>query len=296
MGYELWTSPVTGYRRTGTRLKELRLLFETGVAARAIFEPLQSCPSEADAVEITKILHDRDYDVVGVQEQRDGPVIGFVVRDSLHGGVVRSHLQQMTAGYLISDATPLASLLTIFKTREYAFVLVGPDVRGIITRADLGKPAVRVYLFGLISLLEMHLTFWVKDAYPNDSWKERMSDARLRKAEKLLADRKSRRQQMDLVDCLQFCDKRDLMLGCGQVCDALDIGGKDKAKGFLVRAEALRDLLAHSQQDLTEGSSWEEMIDVVEWVEAVVHKSDRLVEEKAVQSAAGNPNLLWNSA
>jgi hypothetical protein len=203
----------------------------------------------------------------------------------LNEGIVRSHLQTLTSEHLISDSTPLANLLSIFKTRERAFVLVGQHVRGIITRADLNKPPVRVYLFGLVSLLDMHLTYWVTTSYPADSWKEHLSAARITKAETLLADRQSRRQQTDLVDCLQFCDKRDLILARNDLRDSLGLGQKKAAEKFLVKAEKLRDLLAHSQKDLTEGSSWVELVEVVEVVEAVVHRSDELVERNATQSA-----------
>jgi hypothetical protein len=84
MGYQLWTSPVTGYRRTGTRLRELRHLFENGITAQAILEPLQSCPPDANAIEIAQLLHARDFDVVGVKEESGGEVFGFVFRDSLN--------------------------------------------------------------------------------------------------------------------------------------------------------------------------------------------------------------------
>ena len=296
MGYQLWTSPTTGYRRTGTRLRELRNLFESGITARAILEPLLSCPSGANAIEVSKILHDMDFDVGGVQEDPRGHVIGFVYRESLKDGIVRDHLNKMTAEHLISDSTPLASLLSILKTKEHVFVLVGQHVEGIITRADLNKPPVRVYLFGLISLLEMHLTYWVKDAYPNDDWKEKLSDSRLKNAEELLAKRESRNQQTDLVDCLQFCDKRDLIIVRESVRNSLCLADKNSAKKRLVRAEELRNLLAHSQQDLTQGSSWEEVIEVVEWVETVVYTSDDLVEKNAPKSVGDNQNRMLKSA
>jgi predicted transcriptional regulator len=147
MRYPLWISP-TGYRRTGTRLKELRNLFEIGITARAILEPLLSCDSEANAIEVAKILLDKDFDVAGVQESPDGHVIGFVFRDSLKDGIVRNHLNKMTTEHRISDSTPLASLLSIFKTKEHVFVWVGQHVGGIITRADLGKPPMRTIYSG----------------------------------------------------------------------------------------------------------------------------------------------------
>ena len=212
MGYQLWTSPITGYRRRGTRWRELKYLFEDGITAQAILEPLQSCPSEANAIDYARLLHGKDFDVAGVQEESGGAVIGFVFRDALKTGIVRSHLQKFTAECLISDSTPLANLLSVFRGKERVFVLMGQEVTGIITKADLHKPPVRVYLFGIISLLEMHLTYWIARSYPNDGWKQRLSGRRVARAEELLANRRSRGQQTELVDCLQFCDKRDLIL------------------------------------------------------------------------------------
>jgi predicted transcriptional regulator len=189
---QLWTSPVTGrLRRAGTRLKELRNLFESGISARAIFERLLCCLSEEDAIEISKVLSGKGFDVAGVQEAPNGPVIGFVFRDSLQDGIVRNHLNQMTSEHLISDATPLASLLSIFKSKDRVFVLVGQHVVGIVTKADLDKPPMRLYLFGLISLLEMHLTYWIKKAYPSEEWKGILTPDRLQKAEDLRLDRRN---------------------------------------------------------------------------------------------------------
>ena len=61
---------------------------------------------------------------------------------------------------LISDATPLAQIFSGPGERQHSFVLAGGSVSGIVTRADLNKSPARIYLFGLVSLLEMHLVFW----------------------------------------------------------------------------------------------------------------------------------------
>lgn len=296
MGYELWTSPITGYRRKGTRLAELRSLLGAGITAHAVLEPLQSCPADAAATAMPTVLRQRDFDVAGVQSRRGGPVIGSVTRDSLKDGLVRDHLQPITADALISDATPLPSVLTVLKGRPHAFVLIGAGVRGIVTRADLNKPPVRVYLFGLISLLEMHLGFWVRAAYAADSWQAKLAAKRLAEAKKLQADRRKRNQDMSLVECLQFCDKRDLVLARKNLRERLSLGSKTKALDLLKRAEDLRNLLAHSQQDLVKGSSWEDVISLVEWVEAVVHASDQQVEQAARNAAGRGRDSLWASA
>jgi hypothetical protein len=107
--------------------------------------------------------------MAGVQREPRSEVAGFVLRESLTTGLVRDHVQMLAAEHLISDATPLADLLSILGTKERLFVLIGQNVRGIVTRSDLNKPPVRVYLFGLVSLFEMHVTFWTNATYPNES-------------------------------------------------------------------------------------------------------------------------------
>lgn len=296
MGYQLWTSPITGYRRKGTRLAELRSLLGSGITAHAVLEPLQSCPADAEASAMARILRLRDFDVAGVQAKRNGPVIGFVARESLMGGLVKDHMQVLTADALISDATPLSSLLTALKGRQHAFVLIGLAVRGIVTRADLNKPPIRVYLFGLISLLEMHLGFWIRAVYTGESLQSRLTARRLEIARKLQADRRKRNQDVSLVECLQFCDKRDLVLAQRNLREKLDLGSKSQAINFLKRAEDLRNRLAHSEQDLVKGSSWDSVISLVEWVESVVHVSDQHVEQIAVRAAQRDEAGLWASA
>src|SRR5262245_9439460 len=131
MGDQLWTSPITGHRRRGTRLSELRSLTETGITAHAILEPLKSCPAEAPALEAARMLRRRDFDVAGIKESPDGPVIAWVRTDELKDEMVRDHGRSLTADELISDATPLSSVLRTLKQRQFAFVLIGSEVRGI---------------------------------------------------------------------------------------------------------------------------------------------------------------------
>jgi hypothetical protein len=292
MGYQLWTSPITGYRRKGTRLSDLRSVLGAGIVARTILEPLQCCSSEASAHEIEGILNERGFDVAGVQAVQNGPVIGFVVRGALGGGSVKEHTSPMSAEHLISDATPLGDLLTVLRAKERVFVLVGSEVKGIITRADLNKPPVRVYLFGLMSLLEMHLRFWVRRFYGEDSWKQKLKKDRLEAANKLQVKRRGRNEEITLLDCLQFCDKRDLLLASSDLRAKLGLDSKKQAERLLKKAEDIRNRLAHSQQDLVQGSSWQVLIELIETVEDLVHRSDDAVEREA-KSVRKSVDALW---
>jgi hypothetical protein len=99
-----------------------------------------------------------------------------------------------------------------------------------------------------------------------------------------------------LLECLQFCDKRDLVVSIKELRAKLGMNGKAFALRSLKRAELLRNGLAHSQRDLSYGSSWESLISLAEWIELVVERSDREVEEKATRNADGYADGLWTSA
>jgi len=204
MGYQLWTSPVTGYRRIGTRFSDIRSLFDKGITAVAIFEALKSCAADGKAEEIKRLLSKRDFDVAGVMESKNGKVVGYVQKEDLQSGLVKDYLRVITPELLIADSTPIPELFALLKNKLFLFVLNKSRVDGIITRADLNKPPVRIYLFGLVSLLEMHLGFWAQDSYKNETWKENLSEGRIKAAEELFEDRKTRNQEIGLFECLQF--------------------------------------------------------------------------------------------
>ncbi len=296
MAHQLWTSPITGYRRKGTRLSELRSLIDAGITVHSILEPLQSRPADAPAQEMHRLLRARDFDIAGVQIKQDDPVIGFVMRESLTSGIVRDHMEPLSAEHLVSDGTPLPTVLSGLKARQSVFVLIGPTVTGIATRADLNKPPVRMYLFILVSLLEMHLAFWVRAEYPDDTWQGYVSSARLDAAKEVRKNREAVGQASDLSDCLQMGDKRDLVLRRGALCSDLGLVPKSQARSHLNEAERLRNLLAHGQQNLVEGSSWEDLIALVERLERIVHRSDDLVGERAAVAAQQGLGELWSSA
>lgn len=292
MGHQLWTSRITGYRRRGTRLDDLRSFLGGRGVTQTILEPLQSIPIDGLASEFKEILDTRGFDVAGVKQFEDGPVLGFVFKEEMQSGRIRDCLKPINAEDLISDATQLADLFTVLRKKERAFVLIGPSVRGIVTRSDLNKPPVRIYLFGLISLLEMHMQFWVNFAYPAESWKEQFSGNRLAAAKELQDERRKRDEAVTLLDCTQFCDKASLLVGKLDLITKLNLASKNKARSFFGRAERHRNDLAHSQLDLAHGTSWELIIELVEKIENAVRHSDEAIERE-VSPLRGGQNDLW---
>ena len=94
----------------------------------------------------------------------------------------------------------------------------------------------------------------------------------------LLSERRKRREDIDLADCLQISDKRGLLLKVSGFHDHFDFASKAEIAQFLKNAEKLRDRLAHAQ-DIIVGSSWSEVVHTTKEIEAFLKKYDEDFEE-----------------
>src|SRR3990172_1407829 len=184
-------------------LNDLRELFEHSITVRHISEPLASFDADHPAAQVLEFMDKKDYDVVGVR--KDGLVSGYVRREDLSledGDKVGGHLVTFEPNEMLSETTPLVNVFEVLGNSPRAFVLILGQVGGIVTKGDLQKVPVRMWLFGLISLIEMHLLRIIRDYYPDDSWKPLglISSERLDGAEKRLAELRKRNEAIDLAD------------------------------------------------------------------------------------------------
>ena len=193
-------------------------------------------------------------------------VTGYVERTTLGSGRCRRYQKTFIESDLIRIDAPLITLLQRLRELPRVFVTEDDRVVGIATRGDLQKAPVRMLLFGLVTLLEMHMLRLVKEHYLGDSWKTSMLPGRLENARKVQAERIARNEAMDLVDCIQFGDKRDLLLKSPTACQLLGVASKTRARHSLREAESLRDKLAHGQ-DLVSGTTWPDIISTMNEVE-----------------------------
>jgi AraC-like DNA-binding protein len=271
---DLWISKITGRHRTGTRVSELRKLFGDGITAQSICEPIQACFINDPVSEIKEKMEQLDFDVIGIKSSEDSPIEGYIFAADLTEGKCGDFKKEFQISDLISNSTPLIDVLQILKNKMRVFVLFGNMIQGIITRADLQKPPVRILLFGLITLLEMHFSYLIRKFYPDENWHGTLTESRIEKAKELMRSRKERNEKLDLVDCFQFCDKRNLILAISEIINLLGFSSEDECKNNLKDIEKLRDKLAHSQ-DIVTGTSWEKIISLVDIVEKLIQKSEK---------------------
>lgn len=278
MGYELWLSSKTGYRRRGTRFSEIQSLFEQGLTLASIYEPLRCCCPEDEAVYVYAELERLDFDIAGVMDPDTKKIIGWLKRETLHDGRCAQYIQRFEPSQLASDSTPLLKSIPLLANQPWVFVISSQGISGIVTRADLQKPPIRTLLFGIVSLLEMHLTFWITKYYGDTEIENTVPSARLDKAKELLIKKRKRNEDIGILDCLQFCDKRDLIIKKTKFLKSLELGTKSQAESLLKYAENIRNNVAHSQADLVFDSSWPNLARRLSELEILLHRSDVQVE------------------
>ena len=247
--------------------RDLRDVFGRDINAMHILEQLQSCHAEESAAAVRQRMEKLDFDVMGTEDK--GEVDGYVERSSLGTGACRTYKRKFVSSELIEESTPLIDVFSALRDAPRKFVTHRNKVTGIVTRGDLQKAPVRMWLFALITLLEMHLLRVIRSKYPADSWTIHLSEGRIAYAQRLFALRKKRNEAIDLADCLQFCDKRQLVLKIPEIRESTRKQWGESAGNLLESAEKLRDKLCHAQ-DIVVGSTWQEVIDLVKNIERLL--------------------------
>jgi hypothetical protein len=145
--------------------------------------------------------------VVGVR--RKGMIKGYALRSELGEGKLGEFAKTFEPEALLSDATALLSAFELLRNRGWVFVTISDQVWGIATRGDLHKIPVRMWIFCLISLAEMHTLRIVRNLYPRQEWigLKYLNDTRLDKARELFNTRRAINEEIDLTDCLELCDE-----------------------------------------------------------------------------------------
>jgi hypothetical protein len=275
MAWQLWKSDVTGVWRKGTSWSELEQLLRAGLTVSSLYEPLWSCPVEAPAGEMAGELRERSFDVAGVREREDGPAIGYVVRAELGEGHVGAYRRELPPAQLISDSTPLLEVTEALRGFPFLFVVGGRGVEGIVTRADLSKPVSRMVVFVLISLFELHLTYWIDREHPEDEWQALLQPPNgLERAREEHQKRTARGEESNLLDCLPLHDKICVALASDTVRVRFGFADTAAAENLLKRVRHVRNHLAHSHPRVVADQGWVQLLDDLMVLKQAVGRSD----------------------
>ncbi len=246
-------------------------VFTEAVTARHVAESLETCRPDEGLAAVTRRMAERGFDVLGVLDERG--VVGYVERSDQARGRVGAHLRVFHPSELVADSTPLIELLRRLGSAPRVFVLSKEGVTGIATRGDLQKAPVRAYAFGLITIFEMTLTERIRDLHPDEGWRRWLPAGRLDKAGQLLALRRARNEELDLLECVQLADKQRIVLR-SPLFGWLPLKSRVEGLRCFRRLEELRNRLAHGR-DLVAGSTWSEVIDTLTMVKDMTDRLER---------------------
>lgn len=240
----------------------VKRVFTETFMARDIAEPLASFDAGTGAGEVRDFMNVHDFDVAGIRE--GGSVVGYVERGALGTGACGQYQRPLARAPVLSDAAGLLTVLMELNRGPFLFVTVLGKVGGIITAADLQKAPIRMWLFGIVTLIEMRFAELIERHCPGESWKQYVSEGRLQKAQALLTERSRRNQALQLVDCLQFSDKGQILARNEELRKNTVFGSRRQAEEAVKNLEQLRNNLAHAQDIVT--SDWATIIQLCEFI------------------------------
>jgi hypothetical protein len=236
----------------------MKRLFTEGFTVLDISENLVSFDADKNAAETKLYLSENNLDIVGLRN--NGLVAGYIRRNELTDGKCSDHMHYFDEKLLISATSSLQEVLEILAESEYCFVSLLGKVGAIVTRYDIQKPPVRMWLFGMITIIEMFMVRAIEKRYSNDGWQVMLSEGRLNRAKEIFKERQRRNQNARLIDCLQFSDKANILIKDRDVREDVGFQSMRDAKNAIKKIESLRNNLAHAQDIFTH--DWEAIVNI----------------------------------
>ena len=237
-------------------------LFTDCFRATDIAEPLRSFDALHDPQEIARVLSDNRLEVAGIR--RDGHVAGYVRRSDISDSEP-ARLRGFAEDQVVNGDASLTDVIHVLTRYNQCFVSLLGEVVGLISRADIQKPLVRMWLFGIVTLAELEVTEQVRARWPADSWQELITDTRLNKATTLYEERQRRGLNCELLDCLQLTDKVQVLFHDPDALSSFGFKTRRSAKQVLRELESLRNHLAHAQDIVTH--DWPQIVRLVRRIE-----------------------------
>jgi hypothetical protein len=220
-------------------------IFLRGLTVRDIAEPLPSFDSETPAAVVRASLEQHHLQVAGVRQ--NGFITGYLEYGDLGEGACGQFCHPIHEAITLSGNAHLTELVIALDQEPFLFVNFLGEIGGIVTRADLDDPPVRMWLFGLVTLIEMRFITLIEHHFEGDDWAKYLSDNRVAKAADLQQERQRRGQDPRLLDCLQFSDKAQIVIRDQVLREQVGFQSRRQAEQAIKNLERLRNNLAHAQ-------------------------------------------------
>lgn len=226
----------------------MKKLFAEAFTAVEIADQLLSFDSDKNSEYVKQSITANEQTVAGVRV--DGVVTGYVLLKDLTAGVCGDHIRRFSNNVLTETAS-FPEIIDVLSDYEYCFISALDSVSGVVTKNDFQKPAVRMWLFGMISIVEIFVSRVIKEKYPGSSWQEHVPKGRLKSARELQSDRRKAGQNVNLLDCLHLSDKVGILIKDPDMREDFGFESKTEAKKRIWEFMSLRNSLAHAHDIVT---------------------------------------------
>jgi hypothetical protein len=226
-----------------------RRMFAELFTAMDIAESLFSFDLNSACEEVVTVMRLHYQDVASVRSK--GKVQGYIRASDLAATTCAERMRHFTTDQVVAGDATLSDVIHVLTRHDYCFVTSLEEVIGVIGRNDINKPIVRMWLFGLITMIEMRLVEVIQETLSEDDWLSCLSAARLEKARAMQAERERRNQHCELIDCLQLSDKGRIIVEHPRLLELFGFDSKAAARRAIKSTESLRNNLAHAQDIVT---------------------------------------------
>ncbi|MCR9115431.1 MAG: hypothetical protein NXI22_00615 [bacterium] len=250
---------------SNTKVHSLSRVFQQAFTVYDIAEPLVSFDDTTPAESVREFMESRRFEIVGIR--KDGRIAGYVDISDLGAGVCGDCIKPFHDEHVIAESTSFAELVLNLKEERRLFVSCLGQVGGTVSRTDLQKPPVRMWLFGMVTLIEMRFNRMI-ERFSADTWRDFLSLGRIQKAEELLVERRRRNQDLELLDCLQLSDKVQIIARNEKLREMTLFPSRRKLEEAAKVLEKLRNNLAHSQDIVT--NDWDTIVLLSERLDSVL--------------------------
>jgi hypothetical protein len=246
--------------------------FLHGLLVMDIADPLPSFDATSSVQTALAAMQERGLPVAAVRN--GGWVTGFILSDELVDGMCGDYSHSFDQAIVLSESAPITDLILALNKVPWVFITILGEVTGIVRREDLQDPPVRMWLFGMITVIEYRLLALIERRFEEESWMDHLSPARLEKARRLQEERLRINQNPRLIDCLQFSDKAHLLVRDKVLREQIGFPSRNRGEEVMKSLEKLRNDLAHAQN-----------ISLLDWetIFALVNNLERLMKVLAPQ-------------
>jgi predicted transcriptional regulator len=249
-------------------LKELN----TGISIRQITTYALAACSETDSVEEVMRQPDFDgFDFIPVKNAQ-GRIISIIERiqrdqqEDLH----ESRIFPIDVSMLVSPDAPIDSLFRCLSDSKFKLVFGEEGIEGIVTKSDLLKLPVRIFVFSHITYFEslMGKVIGERIGYSFDNWQKYLSENRKELFNTKLVNLKKHNLDPSSIEVLDFCDKREILK------KHFEFGTEFRKD--LEKIEQLRNLIAHSGTYIKNEADVVSLLNTMELLKATINQLEKL--------------------